>query len=64
MNARKFSGTTSREILGKVKAALGADALIVSSRNVDGGMEVVAMPAHALGEVRPGAAAVKPQPRR
>ncbi len=63
MNARKFSGTTSREILGKVKAALGADALIVSSRNVDGGMEVVAMPAHALGEVRPGAAAVKPQPQ-
>jgi flagellar biosynthesis protein FlhF len=40
-----FSGATSREVLQKVKQALGDDALIVSNREVDGGIEVVALAA-------------------
>jgi flagellar biosynthesis protein FlhF len=45
MKVQSFSGATSREVLQKVKQALGDDALILSNREVDGGIEVVALPA-------------------
>jgi flagellar biosynthesis protein FlhF len=48
MTSRKFLGKTSREVLQKVKQALGPDALIVSSRPVEGGIEIIALPAGAL----------------
>ena len=34
MRTHKFFGTTSREVLAKVKQALGDDAIIVSNRQV------------------------------
>ena len=45
MRTHRFVGATSREVLNKVKQALGDDALIVSNRAHDGGIEVVAMAA-------------------
>src|SRR5829696_3630401 len=43
MRTHTFSGATSREVLQKVKHALGDDALILSNRAVHGGIEVVAL---------------------
>jgi flagellar biosynthesis protein FlhF len=50
MNARRFSGRTSREVLQKVKIAFGPDAMIVANNAVDDGVEVLALPAQAFGE--------------
>jgi flagellar biosynthesis protein FlhF len=49
MNARRFSGRTSREVLQKVKNAFGPDAMIVANNAVADGIEVLALPARALG---------------
>ncbi|MBX3664094.1 MAG: flagellar biosynthesis protein FlhF [Burkholderiales bacterium] len=61
MSARKFTGATSREVLHKVKRALGDDALIIANHAVAEGVEVLAMPAAAFGaataETMPVAAA-------
>ncbi len=43
MNVRKFTATTSREALRKVRDALGADAVILSNRSVDGVTEILAL---------------------
>ena len=43
MNARRFTGASSREVLAKVRDALGPDAMILSNRNTPNGMEVVAV---------------------
>ncbi|MCU6433210.1 flagellar biosynthesis protein FlhF [Undibacterium sp. Jales W-56] len=43
MNVRKFSATTSREAIRLVRDALGSDAVILSNRNVDGRVEILAM---------------------
>ncbi|HCY62949.1 MAG TPA: flagellar biosynthesis protein FlhF [Oxalobacteraceae bacterium] len=43
MNVRKFTGATSRDALRKVRDALGADAVILSNRNVDGATEILAL---------------------
>ncbi|MCX7627721.1 MAG: flagellar biosynthesis protein FlhF [Methylophilaceae bacterium] len=48
MNVRKFFGTNTRDALRQVRDALGADALILSNRKVDGGVEIMAV---ADGEV-------------
>ncbi|MDB5866682.1 MAG: flhF [Betaproteobacteria bacterium] len=42
MRTHRFVGATSREVLHKVKQALGDDALILSNRTHDGGIEIVA----------------------
>ena len=53
MKPQRFHGATSREVLRKVKQALGDDALIVSNRAAGGGIEITALPAAALsGETR------------
>jgi flagellar biosynthesis protein FlhF len=45
MKPQRFHGTTSREVLRKVKQALGEDALIVTNRATDGGgIEITALP--------------------
>ncbi|MGE0557184.1 MAG: flagellar biosynthesis protein FlhF [Burkholderiales bacterium] len=49
MNARKFSGRNSREVLQKVKQALGADAMIIANNAVDDGIEVLALSSQAIG---------------
>ncbi len=43
MNVRKFIGASSREALRKVRDALGADAVILSNRSVDGATEILAL---------------------
>jgi flagellar biosynthesis protein FlhF len=54
-----FSGATSREVLQKVKEALGDDALILSNREVAGVIEVVAVAASEL-TLAPSAAPIEP----
>ncbi|MFZ6672377.1 flagellar biosynthesis protein FlhF [Undibacterium sp. Xuan67W] len=43
MNVRKFSANTSREAIRLVRDALGSDAVILSNRNVEGRVEILAM---------------------
>jgi flagellar biosynthesis protein FlhF len=43
MNVRKFFGPNTRDALRQVRDALGADALILSNRKVDGGVEIMAV---------------------
>jgi len=43
MNVRKFSAGTSRQALQLVRQSLGPDALILSNRAIEGGVEIVAM---------------------
>jgi flagellar biosynthesis protein FlhF len=43
MNVRKFSAQTSREALRMVRDALGADAVILSNRSVNGSVEILAL---------------------
>jgi flagellar biosynthesis protein FlhF len=50
MTPSKFYGATSREVLRKVKQALGEDALILTNRPVAGGMEITALPANAMSD--------------
>src|SRR3954463_2562537 len=50
MRTHRFTGATSREVLKKVKLMLGDDAMILSNRNVDGGIEVVAVSGDAIEE--------------
>ena len=51
MMPRTFIGATSREVLRKVRAALGDDAVIVSNVSVAGGIEITAL----AGDDMPGA---------
>ena len=41
MNVKKFSAPTSREALRKVRESLGPDAVILSNRQSDGGVEIL-----------------------
>jgi flagellar biosynthesis protein FlhF len=43
MNVRKFFGSSTRDALMQVRDLLGADALILSNRKVDGGVEIMAV---------------------
>jgi flagellar biosynthesis protein FlhF len=62
MKPQRFTGATSREVLRKVKHALGEDALIVTNRAAEGGIEITALPASAFaGETR-AARPVVPHP--
>lgn len=49
MNAHKFTGSNSRQALHAVKRELGADAIILSNRAIEGGIEITAIPAAMLG---------------
>jgi flagellar biosynthesis protein FlhF len=42
MNVKRFFGTTSRDAIKQVRAELGDEAIILSNREVDGGVEVIA----------------------
>jgi flagellar biosynthesis protein FlhF len=43
MNARKFTGSNSRQALQAVKRELGADAIILANHAVEGGVEITAI---------------------
>lgn len=51
MNVRKFSANTSREAIRMLRDALGSDAVILSNRNVDGRVEILAMADDAIGSI-------------
>lgn len=48
MTVRKFVAASAREALRRVKAELGDEAIVVSNRAVDGGVEIVAMSSDSL----------------
>ena len=43
MNVKKFTASTSREALRKVRESLGPDAVILSNRQSDGVVEILAL---------------------
>jgi flagellar biosynthesis protein FlhF len=43
MNIRRYLGKTAREALRQVKEELGEDAIVLSNRSVDGGVEITAI---------------------
>lgn len=51
MNVRKFSARTSREAIRMLRDALGANAVILSNRNVDGMVEILAMADEAISSI-------------
>jgi len=51
MNVRKFTANTSREAIRMLKDALGADAVILSNRNVGGKVEILAMADEAIASI-------------
>ena len=59
MNVRKFSANTSRQALQLVRQSLGPDALILSNRAIDGGVEIQAV---AQGDLPPQAAQAPAKP--
>jgi flagellar biosynthesis protein FlhF len=59
INVKRYYGRTAREALRLVKEELGPDAVVLSNRAVDGGVEILALPADEVGAVQ---AAVRPAP--
>jgi len=53
MNVRKFAAATSREALRKVRDALGSDAVILSNRSIEDGVEVVAIASEDISSLVP-----------
>lgn len=51
MSVQRFLGVNSREAMRQVRAALGDDALILSNRNVEGGVEILALADDAHGRM-------------
>lgn len=49
MNVKKFTASTSREALRLVRDALGPDALIISNRNIEGQVEIMALASENIG---------------
>lgn len=60
MNVRKFFANTSRQALHLVRQGMGPDALILSNRAVEGGVEILAV---AQGDLPPHAATAQAAPR-
>lgn len=48
MNIRRYFGRTNREALAALRRELGSQAVVLRNRAVDGGVELLAMPADAL----------------
>lgn len=52
MNVKRYFGSTAREALRVLKDELGADAIVLSNRAVNGGVEILALPAEAAGVIQ------------
>jgi flagellar biosynthesis protein FlhF len=48
MTPRKYLAASARDALRRIKEELGPDAIVLSNRPVEGGVEILALPAHAL----------------
>jgi len=62
MKIRRFQGATTREVLAQIRSALGADAVILSNRDVVGGVEIVAAVDFDDRELQAAAAAAAKSP--
>ena len=62
MNVKRIVAKTSREAMRQLRDALGPDAVILSNRAVEGGVEVLAMPAEDIAAFAPPIAEA-PAPR-
>ena len=62
MNISRFFGATNREAMRQVRLALGPDALIISNKRVNGGVEILATDQTSLPEDGPAAAPQATQP--
>lgn len=62
MNISRFFGATNREAMRQVRLALGPDALIVSNRRVNGGVEILATDATSVADAESAAAPATPIP--
>ncbi|HNH16449.1 MAG TPA: flagellar biosynthesis protein FlhF, partial [Zoogloea sp.] len=63
MNVKRYFAKTAREALRQLKEELGPDAVVLSNRAVNGGVEILALPANdvaALQRARQQAAAAAP----
>ena len=49
MNVKRYFAPTVREALRALKTELGADAIVLSNRAVEGGVEILALPAEDVG---------------
>lgn len=53
MNIRRFTSTSTRQAMALVRAEFGNQAIILRTRSVEGGVEIVAMADEALAGTRP-----------
>ena len=53
MQVRRYFAKTAREALKELKEELGADAIVLSNRAVEGGVEILALPADAVSATTP-----------
>nr|WP_315595961.1 flagellar biosynthesis protein FlhF [uncultured Cupriavidus sp.] len=60
MSVAKFVAANGREAMRKVREAMGPDAVVLSNRSIDGGVEIVAMRDTDLGAVSAGAQMYEP----
>ena len=56
MNAKRFTARTSREAMALVRQAFGDDAVVLSNKPCAQGVEVLAMPPEAMGQIESVAA--------
>ncbi|MHA3902276.1 flagellar biosynthesis protein FlhF [Castellaniella sp. WN] len=64
MNISRFFGATNREAMRQVRLALGPDALIISNKRVNGGVEILATDQTSLPDGGAAAATSRPSPSR
>lgn len=62
MNVKKFCAPNSREALRKVRDALGQDAVILSNRTVEGGVEILALGNDDMSSIAAPAIEHRPAP--
>lgn len=63
MNVKRYFAPTAREALRSLKAELGADAIVLSNRAVEGGVEILALPAEEVGAMPASRPVSQPAPR-
>ncbi|NMG17353.1 flagellar biosynthesis protein FlhF, partial [Aromatoleum bremense] len=62
MNVKRYFAQTAREALRALKAELGADAIVLANRPVEGGVEILALPADAVGALQSATRPAPPAP--
>ena len=61
MNVKKFVAASSREAWRNVRETLGPDAVILSNRTVEGGVEILAMANEEMSTLATPALATRPK---